>query len=48
VGTQGWGTIPIVAFGCFCMLGILSIAYEIENPFGYDDNDLVSQSICTN
>ena len=41
VGTHGWGTILIVGLGSFCMLGILSIAYEIENPFGYDDNDLV-------
>jgi len=41
VGTHGWGTILIVAAGAFCMLGILSIAYEIEDPFGYDDNDLV-------
>ena len=38
-----WWTIPVMAFGSFCLLGILDIASEIENPFGTDYNDLVSQ-----
>jgi putative membrane protein len=41
VETHSWGTILIMGLASFCMLGILSIAYEIEDPFGYDDNDLV-------
>jgi len=36
-----WFTIPIVGFAGFCYLGILAIGFEIENPFGYDSNDLV-------
>jgi len=37
-----WITIPVVIVACFAILGILGIGEEIENPFGYDDNDLVS------
>jgi len=37
----GWWSMIIVAIGSFCMLGVLAIGYEIENPFGYDENDLV-------
>jgi len=36
-----WYAIPCLAFTAFCLLGILQIGWEIENPFGYDDNDLV-------
>ncbi len=38
----GWYTILIVGIGSFCILGVLCIGYELENPFGRDDNDLVS------
>ena len=41
VGALGWWTVSVMAFGSFCMLGILDIANEIENPFGDDYNDLV-------
>ena len=41
VGDLGWYTIPVVVLGSFCLIGILSIGLEIENPFGYDANDLV-------
>jgi putative membrane protein len=37
-----WLTVPVVIVACFAILGILGIGAEIENPFGYDDNDLVS------
>jgi putative membrane protein len=30
------------------LLGIEAISLEIENPFGYDDNDLPLDNICTN
>jgi len=42
VNTLEWYTIPCLAFTGFCLLGILQIGWEIENPFGYDDNDLVN------
>ncbi|KAJ3304269.1 hypothetical protein HDU76_005230 [Blyttiomyces sp. JEL0837] len=35
-----WATIPLVAIASFTLFGIESIAAEIENPFGYDANDL--------
>jgi putative membrane protein len=37
----GWWTVPAVVVASFALLGILGIGWEIENPFGYDDNDLV-------
>jgi len=33
-----WGTIP--AAGSFALLGIEAIGLEIEDPFGYDPNDI--------
>ena len=41
VGQLDWWTIAVVGFASFALLGILGIGWEIENPFGYDDNDLV-------
>lgn len=41
VGLLDWWTIPVVTLAAFIMLGILDIGWEIENPFGYDENDLV-------
>jgi len=35
-----WATIPVVMIAAFTLFGIESIGGEIENPFGYDDNDL--------
>jgi putative membrane protein len=29
------------------LLGIEAIGLEIENPFGYDENDLPLDAICT-
>jgi len=40
----GWGTIPAIGIAAFCLLGILEIGREIENPFGYDFNDLVNNA----
>ncbi len=48
IGNLGWWTVPVVALGTFCLLGILSIGVEIENPFGYDENDLVRLTITIN
>jgi putative membrane protein len=35
-----WLTIPVTLLVAFCILGIEAISREIENPFGYDENDL--------
>jgi putative membrane protein len=41
-----WFTGPIVALISFTLFGIEEIGSEIENPFGYDANDLPLDSIC--
>ncbi|KAH8917547.1 UPF0187-domain-containing protein [Atractiella rhizophila] len=46
--TLGWVTIPAVAIAAFIFLGLLSIGQEIENPFGYDLNDLNLDYFCRN
>jgi len=46
IGDSGWWTIPIVVLGGFCLIGILTIGQEIENPFGYDTNDLPLDDFC--
>ena len=40
VTTLGWVTIPAVAVVAFIFIGFLVAGEEIENPFGFDRNDL--------
>jgi ion channel-forming bestrophin family protein len=42
-----WWTGFISALVSFTLLGIEAIGLEIENPFGYDENDLPLDAICT-
>ena len=42
----GWGTGMFVGLMSFTLLGIEEIGLEIENPFGYDTNDLPLDDIC--
>jgi len=46
VNDLGWWTVPVLVLGSFCLLGILAIGLEIENPFGYDANDLPLDDFC--
>ncbi len=46
VNTLGWWTGAIVGLISFTLLGIEEIGIEIENPFGYDPNDLPLDAIC--
>ena len=46
VSTLGWWTGAIVSLISFTLLGIEEIGIEIENPFGYDANDLPLDVIC--
>ncbi|MBH8575774.1 hypothetical protein I8752_22765 [Nostocaceae cyanobacterium CENA369] len=46
VESLGWWTGPIVALVSFTLFGIEAIGLEIENPFGYDANDLPLDAIC--
>ncbi|MCC5640045.1 hypothetical protein LC593_30295 [Nostoc sp. CHAB 5844] len=42
----GWWTGLFVALVSFALFGIEEIGVEIENPFGYDHNDLPLDKIC--
>ncbi|KAJ3272694.1 hypothetical protein HDV01_005330 [Terramyces sp. JEL0728] len=44
--STGYNTILITFLASFCLLGIEAIGHEIENPFGYDHNDLDLQGFC--
>ena len=46
VDDLGWWTGTLVALISFTLLGIEEIGIEIENPFGYDPNDLPLDAIC--
>ncbi|BAZ51707.1 hypothetical protein NIES4103_43650 [Nostoc sp. NIES-4103] len=46
VHSLGWWTGLIVALISFTLFGIEAIGLEIENPFGYDANDLPLDTIC--
>ncbi|KAI0090860.1 Bestrophin, RFP-TM, chloride channel-domain-containing protein [Irpex rosettiformis] len=42
----GWYTIPGVCIAAFIYLGFIATGEEIEQPFGYDDNDLDIDLFC--
>ncbi|KAF7331535.1 hypothetical protein MKEN_00032500 [Mycena kentingensis (nom. inval.)] len=42
----GWQTVPAVAVAAFVYLGFVAAGEEIEQPFGYDDNDLDLDMFC--
>lgn len=46
VQSLGWWTGLITAVVSFTLFGIEAIGLEIENPFGYDPNDLQLDTIC--
>ncbi len=46
VESFGWGTIAATFAISYIMFGIEEIGVEIEDPFGYDDNDLPLEQIC--
>lgn len=46
VSALGWWTAIAVGLISFAVFGIEAIGIEIENPFGYDDNDLPLDAIC--
>ncbi|KAJ7062897.1 UPF0187-domain-containing protein [Mycena amicta] len=41
-----WRTVPVVSVGAFVYLGFVAAGEEIEQPFGYDDNDLHLDMFC--
>jgi len=42
----GWVSIPVMALIAFTFFGVINIGEEIENPFGYDHNDLPLDDFC--
>jgi len=46
VGSMKWVTIPITVVTAMTLFGIESIGGEIENPFGFDANDLPLDDFC--
>ncbi|KAJ7133985.1 Bestrophin, RFP-TM, chloride channel-domain-containing protein [Mycena crocata] len=46
VGDFQWHTVPAVSVGAFVYLGFVAAGEEIEQPFGYDDNDLDMDMFC--
>ncbi|KAG2224545.1 hypothetical protein INT45_004390, partial [Circinella minor] len=46
VDSLAWLVTPIVALVSFTLFGIEAIGAEIENPFGYDYNDLPLSTYC--
>jgi hypothetical protein len=44
----GWLTIPGTALAAFVYCGLMKCAEELENPFGYDFNDLNLDHFCQN
>ncbi|KAJ7352680.1 hypothetical protein DFH08DRAFT_991665 [Mycena albidolilacea] len=40
VSEFGWHTVPAVSIGAFIYLGFVAAGEEIEQPFGYDENNL--------
>ncbi|KAJ6562810.1 UPF0187-domain-containing protein [Mycena vulgaris] len=46
VNDFGWHTVPAVGIGAFIYLGFVAAGEEIEQPFGYDENDLDLDMFC--
>jgi len=46
VSEFGWHTVPAVCIGAFIYLGFVAAGEEIEQPFGYDENDLDLDMFC--
>jgi putative membrane protein len=45
VDSYGWWSIPIVAIVAFTLYGIEGIGIQLEDPFGYDKNDIKMDGI---
>lgn len=45
VGEMGWWTILLVGFVMFTLYGIEAIGAQLEDPFGYDKNDIKVDAI---
>jgi len=46
VNDFGWWTIPITAITAYFMLGLEVVAEHVEEPFGFDEDDLDLDGLC--
>ena len=46
IDSLGWLTVPSTCLVAFALFGIEEIGVEIQNPFGYDENDLQLDRYC--
>lgn len=46
VNDSSWWTIPLTIITAYFMLGLETVAEHVEEPFGYDDDDLDLDGIC--
>lgn len=46
VQSFGWWTVPLTAMTAYFMLGLEIVAEHVEEPFGYDDDDLDLEGMC--
>lgn len=42
-----WLTIPLTMISAYFMLGLETVAEHVEEPFGYDEDDLDLEGLCT-
>jgi putative membrane protein len=42
----GWWTLPLTIMVSYFMIGLETVAEHVEEPFGYDDDDLDLDGIC--
>ena len=40
VNVMGWSGVPVIALTAFTLYGIEGIGRQLEDPFGYDKNDI--------
>lgn len=45
VDDMGWWSVPIVILVCFTLYGIDGIGSQLEDPFGFDRNDIKMDAI---
>ena len=45
VDSMAWWSIPIMALLAFTLYGIEAIGSQLEDPFGYDKNDIKMDAI---
>lgn len=46
VDSFGWWTVPLTAVVAYFMIGLETVAEHVEEPFGYDNDDLDLDGLC--